>query len=69
IEDDGSGFSAEALEATGAPRFARVGQRLGLGLSLSIARDVIAAHHGALTFDRGGSNSALSGARVEVTLP
>ena len=69
VEDDGSGFSAEALQASAEPRFSRTGQRLGLGLSLSIARDVVAAHQGTLTFERASVNGTPSGARVELTLP
>jgi signal transduction histidine kinase len=72
IEDDGPGFSEPALAAVG-QRFTPNASARGLGLSLSIAQDVVVAHHGELRF--GGSDlppgrtGGPHGASVSIVLP
>ena len=74
VEDDGPGFSAEAL-AHGTERFfrdvaARVqrgeGGRAHFGLGLAIASDVARAHGGTLAL---ANREDAPGARVILTLP
>jgi signal transduction histidine kinase len=66
ISDDGAGFK-------GAPgqRFEPPFERRGVGLTLPLVRDVVAAHGGRLDLDgpRVPGANALSGAIVVVTLP
>jgi signal transduction histidine kinase len=62
VEDDGHGFTADALAALTEPRFSRSAARAGLGLSLSIAHDAIRAHGGDIRFLKGTGD----GARVEI---
>jgi signal transduction histidine kinase len=71
VQDDGPGFSNEDLHTFG-QRFTPRSTLRGLGLSLSMAKDVLAAHRGELSVEtsslppgrRGGC-----GAAVLVTLP
>jgi signal transduction histidine kinase len=71
VHDDGSGFKEEVKEALGERFTPRIGTR-GLGLSISMAKDVLAAHGGGLAVGmsklppgrRGGT-----GAAVSLTLP
>lgn len=71
VHDDGMGFKPEIAEALGERFTTRMGAR-GLGLSLSIAKEVLAAHGGSLEVGssklppgrRGGT-----GASVALTLP
>jgi signal transduction histidine kinase len=65
ISDDGPGFSGNI-----APRFACVGTRHGLGLSLPIVQDVVRAHGGSVGFrDRVREHPSQKGTSVTVTLP
>jgi signal transduction histidine kinase len=64
VEDDGHGFTAEGLASLTQPRFTRSASRAGLGLSLSIARDVLRAHGGEIRFLKANGK----GARVEVEI-
>ena len=71
VEDDGPGFASDALATLG-QRFAPRSCVRGLGLSLSVAKDVLAAHGGDLRVEpstlppgRRGSR----GAAVLMTLP
>jgi signal transduction histidine kinase len=59
IEDDGPGFNEGGPFQSAAPHAS------GLGLSLGLARDVVAAHGGRIVFGRG----AAAGAAVTITLP
>ena len=52
VEDDGLGITDEAVANASAPRFSRTGHKAGLGLSLSIARQVAEAHGGSLALAR-----------------
>jgi two-component system, OmpR family, sensor histidine kinase KdpD len=71
VEDDGPGFAADVLP--------RIGQRFvpglasrGLGLSLSIAKDVLDAHGGSLRTEASAlppGRRGKSGAAVVITLP
>lgn len=71
VHDDGSGFKDEVKEALG-ERFTPLMSTRGLGLSISMAKEVLAAHGGALAVGtsklppgrRGGT-----GAAVTLTLP
>ena len=71
VHDDGSGFKDEIKEAIG-ERFTALMSTRGLGLSLSMAKEVLAAHGGHLAVGmsklppgrRGGT-----GAAVTLTLP
>lgn len=62
IEDDGRGFAADVLASLAEPRFSRSSARAGLGVSLSIAHDVMRAHGGEIRFLTAGGG----GARVEI---
>ena len=56
VEDDGKGFSDDAIAAFDEPRFSRSSAaRTGLGVSLSIARDIACAHGGGLRVVKGSS--------------
>jgi len=71
VHDDGMGFKPEIKEAIGERFTTRMGAR-GLGLSMSMAKEVLAAHGGELAIEttklppgrRGGQ-----GAAVAITLP
>lgn len=71
IHDDGSGFKDEVREALGERFTSRMSAR-GLGLSISMAKEVLAAHGGSLAVGlsklppgrRGGT-----GAAVTLTIP
>lgn len=65
IDDDGRGFTADALASLTEPRFSRSPARAGLGLSLSIAHEAVHAHDGQLRFLKAGAD----GARVEIEIP
>jgi signal transduction histidine kinase len=62
VEDDGHGFTADALASLTEPRFSRSAARAGLGVSLSIAHDAIRAHGGEIRFLKAAGD----GARVEI---
>ncbi len=71
VDDDGPGFNAEASATLGRRFVPRQASR-GLGLSLSIAADVLRQHHG--SFEVGQSRlppgrKGTPGASVVVTLP
>ena len=63
IQDSGSGFSSEALARFGEPFFSE--REGGMGIGLTLAREVIQAHDGAIE----ASNHPGGGALVSVTLP
>jgi signal transduction histidine kinase len=66
ITDDGSGFSQPPV-----PRFEPPVDKRGVGLSLPLVFDVIAAHGGRIEIDRSRTapDDAASGARVVLVLP
>ncbi|MCA9586169.1 MAG: HAMP domain-containing histidine kinase [Myxococcales bacterium] len=66
IADDGPGFARAP-----ANRFEPPLDRRGVGLSLHLVRDAVAAHGGRLELDaaRGSGEAELSGARVVLALP
>ncbi|MBX3205035.1 MAG: HAMP domain-containing histidine kinase [Labilithrix sp.] len=71
IQDDGPGFPAEALATLG-QRFTAGSTTRGLGLSISMAKEVLAAHGGTLDVEASGLPPGRRGARgaaVLVTLP
>ncbi len=71
IQDDGSGFSDENLATLG-DRFTPRSCTRGLGLSLSIAKDVLFAHGGDLRVETSTlplSRRGTRGAAVVITLP
>jgi signal transduction histidine kinase len=71
IEDDGPGFPPEALAILG-ERFTRRSSARSLGLSLSLAKDVLAAHGGELHIESSTlppGRRGVAGAALVVTLP
>lgn len=65
IEDEGKGIPAEEFPLL-FQRFARGrGTKSGYGIGLSMARDIIRAHHGSLTAE----NRKKNGARFVISLP
>jgi signal transduction histidine kinase len=66
VNDDGAGFAEAPAE-----RFNRPRDRRGIGLSLSLARDVVAAHGGQLLVETRHKDDPgdARGACVRVTLP
>jgi signal transduction histidine kinase len=66
ITDDGPGFQGQPPR-----RFERAADKRGVGLSMSLVAEVVAAHGGRLELDgpRDGDGTGLSGARVVVVLP
>lgn len=71
IDDDGPGFSAEALEILGRRFVPRPAAR-GLGLSLSVAIDVLRAHDATLEVvesELPPGRRGVPGAGVRITLP
>jgi signal transduction histidine kinase len=65
VTDSGPGFPTEQLE-TAFDRFTKSGDSRGSGLGLSIARDLVTAHHGTIT---ATNHRATGGAIVSFTLP
>jgi signal transduction histidine kinase len=71
VSDDGPGFSTEALSHLG-ERFVGRAPLRGLGLSLSIATEVLAAHGGSLRVEQSTlppGRRGVPGAAVVVALP
>jgi signal transduction histidine kinase len=71
VEDDGPGFAADVLPRIG-ERFVPGLTSRGLGLSLSIAKDVLDAHGGSLRTDTSTlppGRRGIPGAAVVITLP
>jgi signal transduction histidine kinase len=71
VDDDGPGFTEEA-KATLGQRFVRRGSTRGLGLSLSMAKDILRDHRGSLELEASilpPGRRGLTGAAVIVTLP
>lgn len=71
VQDDGPGFSNEALTTLG-QRFTPGSTNRGLGLSLSLAKDILAVHRGELTVEVSSlppGRRGMRGAAVIVTLP
>jgi signal transduction histidine kinase len=70
VDDDGPGFSEEALATLG-KRFVRRGSR-GLGLSLSMAIEILSSHGGTLAIESSmlpPNRRGTTGTAVLVTLP
>ena len=63
ITDSGPGFTAEALKLVATPFYTT--KSTGLGLGLSISRDIIEQHNGQLLI----SNAEQGGACFEIRLP
>ena len=63
IRDSGTGFSTEALDRFGEPFFSE--REGGMGIGLTLAREVVQAHEGSIQV----SNAPEGGALVTVTLP
>jgi len=63
VSDSGGGFSDEALRRFGEPFFSE--REGGMGIGLTLAREVVEAHGGAIT----ASNPAAGGAMVRISLP
>jgi signal transduction histidine kinase len=71
VQDDGPGFSPEALAHLG-ERFTPGSTTRGLGVSLSLAKDVLTAHGGGLevaSSELPPGRRGVRGAAVTVTLP
>jgi len=65
VTDSGPGFPTDQLQ-TVFDRFTKSGDSRGSGLGLSIARDLVTAHHGTIT---ATNHPAKGGARVSFSLP
>ena len=65
VADSGPGFPTDQLQMV-FDRFTKSGDSHGSGLGLSIARDLVTAHHGTIT---ATNNPANGGAIVSFTLP
>jgi len=63
VEDEGAGFSAEALAKLGEPFYSE--KEGGMGLGLAVSEEICRAHGGTLT----AMNRDQGGARVIVELP
>jgi signal transduction histidine kinase len=71
VQDDGPGFSKDAIAHLGR-RFTEGSTTRGLGLSLSLAMDILAAHGGRLTVDASTlppGRRGVRGAAVSISLP
>jgi signal transduction histidine kinase len=71
VQDDGPGFSQEAVRALGR-RFVKGSSARGLGLSLSMAMEILRAHDGTLRIESSTlppGRRGTAGAAVVVTLP
>ena len=71
VQDDGPGFSTDALAHLG-QRFTAGSTTRGLGLSLSLAIEILTAHGGELTVDASTlppGRRGVRGAAVSITLP
>jgi signal transduction histidine kinase len=71
VHDDGPGFSEESLSTLG-KRFTPSGASRGQGLSLSIAKDVLAAHRGDFRIETSAlppGRRGVPGAAVAIRLP
>ncbi len=64
VQDNGNGFSAEALQKAPAPFFTT--RNVGLGLGLTVTRKIIETHHGKLELVPGKSGQA---GTVRISLP
>jgi len=64
VTDDGAGFSAPPP-----PRYHAATSRRGLGLSISLAREVAAAHGGSLAVEVRKGDTSDRGGCVRITLP
>lgn len=62
IEDDGPGFTQDQLHHLATESMAFEGSSAGFGLGLRIVRDIVAAYHGQVRFEK----SPLGGARISV---
>ena len=65
VSDSGPGFPTDQLQ-TVFDRFTKSGDSRGSGLGLSIARDLVTAHHGTIT---ATNHPSKGGAKVSFTLP
>ncbi len=63
IQDEGKGFSPEALDRFGEPFFSE--REGGMGLGLTLAREVLQAHEGTIS----AQNAPGGGAAVTISLP
>ena len=71
IEDDGPGFAADSAATLGR-RFVKRSSARGLGLSISMAMDILRSHGGTLTVEPSGlppGRRGTAGAAVVLTLP
>lgn len=71
VEDDGPGFAADSATTLG-QRFVKRSSARGLGLSLSMAIEILAAHGGTLTVEASAlppGRRGTPGAAVVITLP
>lgn len=64
VQDNGTGFSPEALQKAPAPFFTT--RNVGLGLGLTVTRRIVETHHGKLELISGKSGSA---GLVRISLP
>ncbi len=66
VEDDGCGVAPAIAARVFDPFFTTRGIGAGMGLGLTVARDIAGAHGGAIVLDSGGGGA---GTRVTVELP
>jgi signal transduction histidine kinase len=69
VSDDGPGIAPDLAERMWQPHERGSTTTPGAGLGLSIARGIVEAHHGTLSYNPDQQGSDRAGACFEITLP